>query len=401
MWALRAAGLVSDEYHKLLWRVFDKKASLPSQVACRYIFSETPIEARITLKQLGPPVTSLKIELDDADVAKKIHAKLAHYSVENRGLLVAERERAALWARVNEILIAGGTSVDQVNRNGAMLNRSTLQSLMHLAEEVEHPRQGEIIWIFLKPVIAKADREFVAQWLVKFFAAERDPSERAQIGVNLDKFAVPGLADDLIRLLLDSRYGYSRAGLCGALVKTKDARAADVIASVIDEPELTRWALAALGKLKATNHVEAARKFLEHPDADVRREAKKTMKKLGFPVETPPSPVHLVKRWRSVPKDLEEWSTNLDFDDLTSILEALAKSVESGFAPREIAEVLAVVEELEHDETKAFCFPITEAGQKCELWLVVFMDDIDSPNLEIHGSPELILKLKEALPERD
>jgi hypothetical protein len=37
-------------------------------------------------------------------------------------------------------------------------------------------------------------------------------------------------------------------------------------------------------------------------------------------------------------------------------------------------------------------------GRKLELWLVIFLDDIDSPDLGIYSSPELIQKMDKVLP---
>lgn len=400
VWALRSAGLVVDEYQKLFFDVLDRKASLPGEVGCPYIFSDAPISARITVRSFGQPVADLTVEVDDNAIGQKIQEKLVHYSEENRGQLVANKERDALWKKIDGILERSGITRDQLDRQQATHTRDSLRSLMKLCEEVPHPRQGEVIHMFWKP-IAKADRTFVARWLVNFFANERDPFERAQIGVNLDKLAVPEIADDLIRLIKDQRYGWSRSGLCAALVKTKDSRAAEVIASVLAENEMSRWALEALGKLKASQHVVAVRIFLRHPNADVRREAKKTLKKLGFPVEIPPPPVHLVKNRRLLPEGLEEWSTDLDIEDLNPTLEALAKCVEAGFNKQEIAEINGVVDEMKHDQTKTFCFPINVRGQNSEAWVELFMDDIDSPDLAIYARAELIQKLSSLLPERE
>jgi hypothetical protein len=119
---------------------------------------------------------------------------------------------------------------------------------------------------------------------------------------------------------------------------------------------------------------------------------------MGLPVATPPPPVHLVKNRRLFPKGLEEWSANLDMADLNPVLESVAKCINSGFGRQEIAEINGVVDDMNHDQTKAFCFPIIVEGKKSELGFVVFMDDIDSPDLEIHSSPRLIAKLSKVLP---
>jgi hypothetical protein len=125
------------------------------------------------------------------------------------------------------------------------------------------------------------------------------------------------------------------------------------------------------------------------------------LKKMGLPVETPPPATHLVKNRRLLPKGLKEWSSNLDIEDVEPILQALSRCIEGGFGPQEIAEIAAVVDEMEPEQTKAFRFPISANGTKDELWLIVFMDDVDSPDLEIHASAEVIRKLNNTVPDRD
>jgi hypothetical protein len=178
------------------------------------------------------------------------------------------------------------------------------------------------------------------------------------------------------------------------LAKTKHPRSADVLASVMDEKWMAQLCLNALDKTHgAEKHIPKIQKFLRHADSDVRRAAKKLLKKLGAPVEIPPPPVHLVKGKRHVPKGLEEWSANLDMDDLAPTLQKLAASVEEGFAQTETAEVMGVAEEMEPDQTKAFCFPIKTEGAKSELWIVIFMDDLNSPDLYIHANARILQSL--------
>ena len=133
------------------------------------------------------------------------------------------------------------------------------------------------------------------------------------------------------------------------------------------------FCLDALGKTRgAEKYIPQIQKFL----SDARRAAKKLLKKLGAPVEIPPAPVHLVKGNPAVPKGLEEWSTNLDMDDLAPTLQKLAARVEQGFGQTEIAEVIAVAEEMKVNQTKISRFPIKTGGDKGEVWISVFMDDI-------------------------
>jgi hypothetical protein len=226
--------------------------------------------------------------------------------------------------------------------------------------------------------------------LVKRF----DPENDDQLGFQIWDIAVPEIAGDLIRLIEDRRHEHHRAPLCQALAKTKHPRAAEVIVSVMDEKWMAQLCLDALGKTRgAEKHIPKIQKFLRHADSDVRREAKKALKKLGVPVEVPPPPVHLVKGKRHVPKGLEEWSANLDMDDLAPTLQKLAARVEEGFAQTEIAEVIGLAEEMKLDQTKAFRFPIKTDGINSELWIVIFMDDINSPDLYIHAHPRALQNL--------
>jgi hypothetical protein len=394
---LGTAGISTRHYSDAWWKVFEKKAALPVEVSCRYFLSDTPMNVRVTVFAYKP-ATHLKIEVEDEATGKKIREHLNRLSVENKGGAADDQEHKKLWARIKEILHREGISYNDW-QGGALLPRHAMESLMELCETTEWYRRSNIHGLFTGHAVAKADRLFAARWLIKLLETDRDPN--SQIGVRIWELAVPQIANDLIRLIQDRRHGENRGVLCLALAKTKHPQAAEVIASVLGEEGMTRWALEALGKLKAAEHADAVRKFLHDSNTDIRREAKKTLKKMGAPIEIPPRAIHLVKNRRLLPAGLDEWSTNLDIEDLQPALEAVAKCVESGFGHREIAEVAGVVDEMEQDQTKAFRFPISANRQKSEVWLVIFMDDIDSPDLEIHAGPELIQKLGKALPQRD
>ena len=330
-------------------------------------------------------------EVDDEPIGRQIQKKAVRYSIENNGEALEEQEHKALFSKIDNILQRDGVTSSEIQRSCVNLSRQTLELLMRLCEEAaETGRQNSVYWVFWHPVIAKTDKVFVSRWMVRFFESEKDPFERAQISVNLDKLAVPEIADDLIRLIKDRRYGDARGGLCTALAKTRDTRAAEVIASVLGQEDVTRWALECLGKLQAVQHLEEIKRYLRHPNSDISREAKKTMKKLGFPIELPPPAVHLIKNRRTVPKGLEEWSLNLDLGNLKPTLEKLGQCIDDGFGVREIDEVAGVADAMKHDQTKLFCFPIISDQREKELWLELFMDDIDSPDLSIHSVPEVV-----------
>lgn len=420
IFALRLAGLDSDEVLRLRFRVLERKATLPAEVSCPYLFSDRPVTVRVIVFTFGAPArvdtrvnpdgtisssgilspgvaTRYAFDVDDEEVGGRIRERLQCYSVENDGQAVSDREHRALWTRIEAILKLDGASYEKLQRRELILSRPAIESLMQLCEETEHPRKSNIYDLFNDQWVRKADRAFVAPWLVNLFANESDPGERSEISCRIDDLAVPQIADDLIRLLQDRRYGPSRGLLCLALAKTRDPRAAGIIASVLDDDGVTRWALEALGKLRAGAHAESVRRFLRHRDASVRREAKRTLKKLGFPVETPPPPAHLVKNRRSMPKSLGEWSTNLGIEEFSPTLEELSRCIDRGFGRQEIAEVAGVVDEMKPDQTRIFRFPVIANEENREVWLEIFLDDIDSPDLGVYAAPEIIRKFAERI----
>jgi hypothetical protein len=392
---IRTAGLEAGAYLEAKMGVILKKAKPPLKVPSRYFLSEKPSHARITILEVARHV-SLEIEAEEAGIETRIREHLSRYSAENNGDALHDAENRQLWDEIEKILEAHDLSSEALLR-GAVMPRAAMRSLMELCEKTVWYRRDNIHNLFAERAVAKPDRAFAAGWLIKEFEAEKDPD--GQASMRIWDLAVPQIAEDLIRLIQDRRFGNGRGPLCMGLAKTKHPRAAEVIASVLEEDGMAWAVLQALAKLKAAQYADSVRKFLRHSDADVRREAKKALKKFGVAMETAPLPVHLVKGRRSFPNGLAEWSANLDMEDLEPTLAALARCVESGFGPTEIAEVVGVVEETRHDQSKMFCFPITAAGRMNEVWLSVFMDDIDSPDLGIYGSQELIQKLKETLPD--
>jgi hypothetical protein len=46
-----------------------------------------------------------------------------------------------------------------------------------------------------------------------------------------------------------------------------------------------------------------------------------------------------------------------------------------------------------HDDTRTFRFPVSVDGAECEVWISVFMDDEDLPDLAIFGPASLIGRL--------
>jgi hypothetical protein len=58
------------------------------------------------------------------------------------------------------------------------------------------------------------------------------------------------------------------------------------------------------------------------------------------------------------------------------------------------SSLVGVVEEMGVEQTRAFRFKVKRGGKSEELWVTLFMDDIDSPDLAIFASAEVIARLE-------
>jgi hypothetical protein len=396
--AYRDVGIDFTPYREFSNQYDYRQELLPKSVTCPCTLNGKQMPVHMTVFSTMP-WARIKFEINDQELGTEIRQKLLRYSTEDKNGTVYKSWNTRQIS--NQILARDGLTTKDIQNGKGVMSRDCIDALMRHYEETEPMFRHDICWLFKLDTVPKAEQPRVAQWLVKHLAQTKNRSDGSRIVEQLyNHLAVPEIADDLIRLLTNRSFKGRSGFLLDVLAKTKDRRVLDVAVTVLDDDELTQSALTIIGRRKAKQHVERVRKLLNHSRSNIRREAKKTMKALGFPVETPPPPVHLVKK-RLLPKGLEEWSANLDMEDLEPMLQALSKCIESGFGQREIAETAAVVEEMKHEQTKVFRFPILASGQMSEVWLVIFMDDIDSPDLAIHASPELIRKLNKTLPQMD
>ena len=391
--ALRKAGLHAEPFGKL-WREMMLAAREPvevpkakAEVVCPYVRSAYPVNVKVQIVRFGLP-TDLRIEVADRAHGERLREELTALAADNAPLAEAERQHTALWGRIGKMLEQSGATLQQVRARQAMLLRKALEALIELVKETPAKQRASLH--SLCSFVGKEDREIAARWLISEFEM---PDAEDQLGVRIWEVAVPAVAGELIRLIRDPRHGEQRGCLCLALAKTRDKRAAEVIAGVIHEEGLARWAIEALGMLKAKEHAAGVREFVRNSQADVRREAKKTLRKMGLLVETSPKPKHLVKNRRTLPKGLAEWSANLDVEQVGPILKNLGRCME-GFGAQEIAEILAVMEEMSPDQTRAFQFPVRYRDEAADVWIAIFMDDSESPELAVHADAEIISELE-------
>jgi len=420
VWALRAAGVEVEGLSDLSMKVIQGKAKLPATVKGRHHVSNPPVEVAVTVLDFGQAgevdvsydrkgnivvkrkpmegsAAHMQIEIADEKIARAVKKTLNYYSFENDGDGIFWEENKALWAKIVKVLQRDKLSYDKLQRDECVLTRRAIEGLMELCEKTDPIRRDDIYGFFNDNWVPKSERVFVVQWLIKRF--EQDYIWDDQLGMRIWDNSVPAIAEDLIRLIENREYDHHRGPLCPALAKTKHARAADVIASVMNERWMGFFALEGLGKLPdAKKHVEKIKRLLRDSDGEIRRAAKKLLKKLGFEVEPAPPAVHLISSKGKIPKGLEEWSTNLDMDDLRPTLQKLSTCIARGFGDEEIREVCGVAEEMHHNQTRALKFSITADRQQTDLLIEIFMDDIDSPNLAIYSTPTVIERLEALTP---
>ena len=385
---LRRAGLEVDAYLEITCdaKYLTGKIPPPTNLLLPYYLSEKPVSILVSLLGEDRQRAHLRIDVDDPAIGKAIRDHLNRYSVENEGQRLEDREHKQLWQKIETVLRIGKASYDKLQSGEAQLTRPVMEKLIELSAKTDRTRRHNIRDLF--QYAAKADREFAVRWLLKEYENEPDPSERGDLSLRIWDTVVPAVAEDIIRLTTSTRPGPD-CGLAMALAQTKHPRSAETIASVIHKKDMAWSCIQALAKLKATQYVALIQEFLRDPDSEIRREAKKALKKLGFDATPAPPPKHLIQKG-SIAARLEEWSSNLDMDAVEPLLQKVSGLVASGFGKTEIDEVLAVMEEMKPDQTRAFRFPVEFHKKKTDLYVVIFMDDIDAPDLEIHSHPELI-----------
>lgn len=100
---------------------------------------------------------------------------------------------------------------------------------------------------------------------------------RWAIGNALEVVANDEIADGMIKLATDRRYGKAREMVVVGLGKMKDARVADVLLELLADDEVVGHAVMALGKLRAKTARSRIEPLLNHPKPWVRKEAKRAL----------------------------------------------------------------------------------------------------------------------------
>ncbi|MCW5718772.1 MAG: HEAT repeat domain-containing protein [Bauldia sp.] len=93
----------------------------------------------------------------------------------------------------------------------------------------------------------------------------------------LEVTADDSVFDDIVDLLLESRFGRSREMLAVALGNMRTPRAQDVLIRLLDDEQLAGFAVMGLGKLRAKAAAPFLGHLLQHPVGWIRDEARKAL----------------------------------------------------------------------------------------------------------------------------
>jgi HEAT repeat protein len=100
---------------------------------------------------------------------------------------------------------------------------------------------------------------------------------RWAIGNALETIADDRVFDDVASLAKDQSYGRAREMVVAALGNMHDRRALPLLLELANDPAVAPYALIGLGKLGAEEARPVVSRFLDHPEAWVRREAKRAL----------------------------------------------------------------------------------------------------------------------------
>jgi HEAT repeat protein len=128
---------------------------------------------------------------------------------------------------------------------------------------------------------ATAARSIATQPLIGEFNGASDPAYKWAVAETLCYVADKSQYGELAELAADPRHGSARQMLVGMLWRVKTPRAAEILLSSVDDPDVALQAMSALrrklGNTAARSHIEP---LAGHPDQRVRAAARNHLRKI-------------------------------------------------------------------------------------------------------------------------
>lgn len=135
----------------------------------------------------------------------------------------------------------------------------------------------------VRALTVPAARPAAAPVLIGEFKKASDYSDTGLgwvIGNALSVVAGDSVFGQIAELAADRRYGRARQMIVWGLGRSKHPGAVPLLIGLLDDPDVVAHAVMALGKLKPTGVRPPVERLLDHPQALVRREAKKALARL-------------------------------------------------------------------------------------------------------------------------
>jgi hypothetical protein len=206
---------------------------------------------------------------------------------------------------------------------------------------------------------ALAVPEAITEWdtLVQLFEGEADTTtEGAKWGLAcaLSAASNDAVIEDMIRLIGDRRHGKNRIGLIDGLARSADPRALNALKGAAGDSQLESEVN------RAIKHAPRAREEGVPKGATMRSEV----------------------------SGLSEVSIAFDLSEVEPFLRRAAGLV-SGLGPREIRQVIQLLDDLEVDTEGDLLFEVIHDGERVPLRILAFMDDVNAPDLTFVTAPKL------------
>jgi hypothetical protein len=400
-WVLLESGLDPQESGRFFDMQHPRRPSNgPVSGSYRFALSESSEEScSVSLSTRSPTdkVIHVCVEVASHDLASRLRSLFEQYEAtvdgeSYRDFAAISAAQAADARRVEQALTAARLTPPSADRRQRRLDEQTARVLMEVFAVGGHRARSAVLFKLQAPRTPRPVKSALGDWLIREFPKFENRRLRGEIGAALIDLVRPEHGERLVALMADERLRSSRSALCLPLAMSKCPSAGEVLSELLGG-ELRLAALHGLAKLgkAAAAEASAVEQFVQHPDPAVRRIAEKVLVRMGAVAPNPPEPAHLVKdKSEGPPVRDREWSVNLDSVELEEALGVIGSAFDEGFGQPEIAEVVAVADRMMVDQVRQFRFPVRIGNTRSDVWIGLFMDDEEAPDLYVYAEPDVL-----------
>lgn len=230
----------------------------------------------------------------------------------------------------------------------------------------------------------------VAQALIDEYTRAEDPLLRDTIGLYLGVVAEDSAFGSMAALARREEYGKIRWSLIEAISALKTPKVEPLLLDLLRDETAAGAAVVALANREARVAPELIKQYLRDKNPAVRAAARRLLRPPVAPLA-----LHVIRSNEGLPERLAEWSAALDLADLAKALRVVGR-VSKVLGKSEVAEVVSVAKGMKLDETKWFRFPVPAVGREADLWLELYLDDVEAVDVVVYGDRALIEKLDQA-----